>query len=218
MTSVDRQTYHVTKYPNRRLYDATSRRYVTLSDLYAFVRDGHEIVVSDKTTGRDITNIILTQIILEHDPPKMDLFPASLLHQAIQMNETMARSFIDQYLGKAMDAFARSRSQFDAFLKQSGIPTIPTVAAPMDWMRMLMPGMAPVTEPPHGPNAPSHRDRASEPVDEPVNEPAPDEEIESLKRQIAALGEQMAQLRQTPTPGARSLRKKSAKKKKVRKK
>ncbi len=214
MKNGDRQTYYVTKYPNRRLYDATSRRYVTLSDLYEFVRDGHEIVVSDKTTGRDITNIILTQIILEHDPPKMDLFPASLLHQAIQMNETMARSFIDQYLGKAMDAFARSRSQFDAFLKQSGIPTIPSVAAPMDWMRMLMPGMARDTEHAHTPNEPSHRNRPSKSV----AEPAPDEEIESLKQQIAALGEQMAQLRETPTPGARSPRKKSARKKKLRKK
>ncbi|MCB9864761.1 MAG: polyhydroxyalkanoate synthesis regulator DNA-binding domain-containing protein, partial [Phycisphaerales bacterium] len=140
MAAPQRQRYEITKYPNRRFYDITSRRHVTLSDLYELVRAGHEIVVTDKNTGRDITNLVLTQIILEHDPPKMDLFPAAVLHQAIQMSESSARSFIDQYLGQAMEAFSQSKRQFDAFLRQTGLPSFPGVAPPTDWLRMMMPG------------------------------------------------------------------------------
>lgn len=215
MPDEPRQRYEITKYPNRRFYDATERRHVTLSDLHQLVRSGHEIVVTDKNTGRDITNIVLTQIILEHDPPKMDLFPASLLHQAIQMNESMARRFIDQYLGQAMDAFTQSRRQFEAFLRQSGIPTIPQVAPPVDWLRSLIPGMN-VTSPKPA-SAPDADDaEPSTHSDAPPPPDSRDEQIEALQRQIAELGDQFAKLREPEKPKPpRNVKKKRAVKKKA---
>lgn len=137
--SGDVKTYEIKKYPNRRFYDVTRSRHVTLNELYELVQKGDSIVVHDSKSGADITNVVLTQIILEHDPPKLDLFPASLLHQAIQSNQQMVRRFIDEYLAGAMEAFSRSRQQFDAFLARSGFsPLSPT--APFDWVRMLIPG------------------------------------------------------------------------------
>lgn len=134
----DVKVYEIKKYPNRRFYDVTRSRHVTLNELYDIVLGGDRIVVHDSKTGKDITNVVLTQIILEHDPPKLDLFPASLLHQAIQSNQQMVRRFIDQYFAQAVDAFARSRQQFDNFLSKSGFsPLSPT--APFDWVRMLIP-------------------------------------------------------------------------------
>src|SRR6185295_15129139 len=113
--------YDIKKYPNRRFYDATRRRHVTLNDLYELVRTGSRIVVTDSRTGHDITNIVLTQIILEHDPPKLDLFPPALLHQAIQANQQLVRRFIDEYFANAMNAFLNSSKQFDAFVRQAGL-------------------------------------------------------------------------------------------------
>ena len=69
--------FEIKKYPNRRFYDVTRSRHVTLNDLYELVQVGERILVTDSKTGADITNIVLTQIILEHDPPKLDLFPAA---------------------------------------------------------------------------------------------------------------------------------------------
>lgn len=225
MTDQPRQRYDITKYPNRRFYDAANRRHVTLGDLHDIVRAGHDIRVTDKTTGRDITNVVLTQIILEHDPPKMDLFPASLLHQAIQMNESMARRFIDQYLAQAMDAFTRSRQQFESLLRQAGLPAIPQVTPPMDWLRMIMPGMTPPTSK-QSPSQPEDSDathaNAADENDPAVPTPtdARDQQIEALQRQIAELGEQFARLQDTDTPPPRPNKKKKVakKKKKTRKK
>lgn len=131
--------YEIRKYPNRRFYDVTRSRHVTLNDLFELVRAGNQIIVHDSKTGADITHVVLTQIILEHDPPKLDLFPASLLHQAIQSNQQMIRGFIDQYFAQAMDAFTRSRRQFDDFLSKSGFSAL-SPTAPFDWVRMLIPG------------------------------------------------------------------------------
>src|SRR3972149_6713257 len=128
----------IKKYPNRRFYDATRSRHVSLEDLYRLVRAGREIAVTD-AEGNDITNVVLTQIILQHDPPKLDLFPATLLHQAIQANQDMIRSFIDQYFSKAMDAFLVSRKQFEAFLAQAGFNPLQQ-ASPFDWAKRFIGG------------------------------------------------------------------------------
>lgn len=132
--------FEIKKYPNRRFYDVTRSRHVTLNDLHELVRVGKHIRVTDSKTGHDITNVVLTQIILEHDPPKLDLFPASLLHQAIQANQQMVRKFVETYFAQAIDAFSQSRQQFEDFLRRSGFSSLaPT--APFDWVRMLFPGM-----------------------------------------------------------------------------
>lgn len=193
--------YEITKYPNRRFYDVTRSRHVTLADMHGLVVAGHEIVVTDKATGRDITNVVLTQIILEHDPPKMELFPSSLLHQAIQMNQTAMRGFIDQYFARAMDAFSHSRRQFEAFLSRSGYRATPPTAV-LDWLRMFMPGFSPQRDAPETPgNASTQTQDASDFPPEPDTTrdvPAADastaqreDDLSALRRQMAAMSEQL---------------------------
>ena len=57
------------KYPNRRYYDTTQSRHITLDEIYAMIRGGVDVHVTDSKTGEDITAKVLAQIILEHDPP-----------------------------------------------------------------------------------------------------------------------------------------------------
>jgi polyhydroxyalkanoate synthesis repressor PhaR len=127
----------IRKYPNRRFYDVTHSRHVTLADLHRFVRDGRVISVTDSKTGEDITPLVLTQIILEHDPPKMALFSSDLLHQVIQANQQIIRLFMDNYFGRLFESFVRSQSQFQEALRRSGIPGFGAFQTgdPMAWTR-----------------------------------------------------------------------------------
>ena len=54
----------IKKYPNRRLYDTTESKYITLDDVKKLVLEGVPFLVTDKQTGEDITRNILLQIIL----------------------------------------------------------------------------------------------------------------------------------------------------------
>src|SRR5438445_9359335 len=57
-------TKHVIKkYANRKLYDTQSSRYVTLEGISELLRQGHEIQVLERDTGRDLTPLILSQIV-----------------------------------------------------------------------------------------------------------------------------------------------------------
>lgn len=196
----DPQRYEIRKYPNRRFYDVTRSRHVTLDDLYELVKVGHEIVVTDSKTGTDITNVVLTQIILEHDPPKLDLFPASLLHQAIQANQQMVRRFVDEYFAQAVNAFAESRNRFDEFLRRSGFSALQPMA-PFDWVRMLFPGMTG--------GAPSATQAAPPPAPPPAHQHAPNlpstgaaerADTQSLRDEVEALRAELAAMRKSANP------------------
>ena len=54
----------IKKYANRKLYDTRASRYVTLEEIAGLVRDGHHIEVVDRETGNDLTQVILSQIVL----------------------------------------------------------------------------------------------------------------------------------------------------------
>ena len=77
----------IVRYPNRRFYDRSQGKYVTLQDIAEMVKRGASVTVSDSRTGDDLTRAILTQIILDHHPERMDLFPVPVLHMMIQAND-----------------------------------------------------------------------------------------------------------------------------------
>ena len=57
----------IKKYANRKLYDTRTSRYITLEGIAELVRQGHEIKVVDRETGQDLTQVILSQIVLSEE-------------------------------------------------------------------------------------------------------------------------------------------------------
>jgi polyhydroxyalkanoate synthesis repressor PhaR len=55
------------KYPNRRLYDSTASKYVTIKDVRKLISDGESIVVEDSNDGSDLTRSVLMQILSEQE-------------------------------------------------------------------------------------------------------------------------------------------------------
>ncbi len=57
----------IKKYANRKLYDTRTSKYVTLDGIADLVRAGHDIRVVDRDTGADITQVVLSQIVLTEE-------------------------------------------------------------------------------------------------------------------------------------------------------
>jgi polyhydroxyalkanoate synthesis repressor PhaR len=130
-------TIELRKYPNRRYYDVTRSRHVTLEEIYSLIRNGRNVHVTDSKTGDDLTAKVLAQIILEQDPPKLGIFPVELLHQLIRANEPIVRDFVDKYFNQALKAFLVSQRQFDLYLRQAmGLQA--TLPMGTDWARFMM--------------------------------------------------------------------------------
>ena len=89
------------RYPNRRLYDRQARRYITLQDLEDLVKEGKKIEGRDSRTGEDLTPAILTQILIERHPEKMEMFPVAMLHGILQANDIVLE-FFGAYLRQSL--------------------------------------------------------------------------------------------------------------------
>jgi polyhydroxyalkanoate synthesis repressor PhaR len=57
----------IKKYANRKLYDTRTSHYITLEGIADLVRDGHTIQVVDRDSGQDLTQVILSQIVLSEE-------------------------------------------------------------------------------------------------------------------------------------------------------
>ncbi len=86
------------KYPNRRLYDTASSKYVTLDDVARMIRKGKHIEVIDVKTDQDVTAFVLTQILMEQAKKNQRLLPVSLLHLIIGAEENDMAEFFEKYL------------------------------------------------------------------------------------------------------------------------
>ncbi|MGB2692460.1 MAG: polyhydroxyalkanoate synthesis regulator DNA-binding domain-containing protein [Thermodesulfobacteriota bacterium] len=87
----------IKKYSNRRLYDSTNKRYVTLEDIATLIREGSEIKVLDSQSGENITKVILIQVILESEKNREDILPVSFLHMLIKYGNQVAKDFFENY-------------------------------------------------------------------------------------------------------------------------
>ncbi|MBE2197908.1 MAG: pesticidal protein Cry15Aa [Anaerolinea sp.] len=69
----------IKRYPNRKLYDTSVKRYITLDGISDLIREGKEVQVLDHNTGEDLTAITLTQIIFEQEKKNAGFLPRAVL-------------------------------------------------------------------------------------------------------------------------------------------
>jgi polyhydroxyalkanoate synthesis repressor PhaR len=75
----------ITRYENRKLYDAAAARYVTLEDVGAMVAAGQDVEVKDRKTGEDLTNLTLAQVILEGIRTQTARIPRQILAHLVRL-------------------------------------------------------------------------------------------------------------------------------------
>jgi len=162
----------IRKYSDRRLYDTGASRYVTLGDIARMVRDGVEVRVVDGRTGKDITHIIMTQIIVEDAKDRKLALPLQLLTQLVRASDKATHDFLSWYLDNAFDLYQKTQSTVT-----SGLSEAKKVALnPLDFVSDLLGGQ--------------------------VSPPAPESrEVEELRRQVeelqAQLGKEQKSARKT---------------------
>ncbi len=74
----------IKRYPNRKLYNTDSKKYVTLDQLAKLIRTGDEVQILDHTTGEDLSAVTLTQVIYEQEKKQAGFLPRSVLTGLVQ--------------------------------------------------------------------------------------------------------------------------------------
>ena len=119
----------IRKYSNRRFYDATHSRHLTLEEIHRLVKSGQAVRVTDNRTSSDITAKVLTQIILDLDAPKLELFPAPFLAEIIRVNDQLVKGFYEKFFHQALRAFLNFQKALESQLHDHG--AFPALFPPM---------------------------------------------------------------------------------------
>jgi polyhydroxyalkanoate synthesis repressor PhaR len=128
---------------NRRLYDTSSKRYVTLEELAAAVRRGAAVQVVDAETGEDLTRICLTQIIMEDSKDKTTGLPIELLRQLVITSDHVGREFIMWYLKSAFEAYRKVQNALE-----DGLSEVRSAASsPLQLMKNFIQSRTPEKQP-----------------------------------------------------------------------
>jgi polyhydroxyalkanoate synthesis repressor PhaR len=95
----------VVKYGNRRLYDPTESRYVTLADLCTWVIDGAELSVIDADTKEDITCSVLFRVMSAQENRADPSMSRDFLLQAIRGGAGTASGMVATFLEQSLNLF-----------------------------------------------------------------------------------------------------------------
>ena len=130
------RTLEIRKYQNRRYYDSTRSRHLSLQQIHKLIIEGHNIRVLDACPRSSFT-----QILLEYEPVKLDMFSNELLTRAIRVNDRLLKDFVDVYFRQAFEAFCGSQKQVDQMLRQAHHLTSVLPAAASSAVNLLPPWM-----------------------------------------------------------------------------
>ncbi|MCU0556180.1 MAG: hypothetical protein MUF67_02585 [Desulfobacterales bacterium] len=76
--------HQIKKYANRKLYDTTEKRYISLAEIGELVRGGDEVCIVDNATGEDLTSVILAQLLARDRRETVEEMPSGFLAQLIR--------------------------------------------------------------------------------------------------------------------------------------
>jgi polyhydroxyalkanoate synthesis repressor PhaR len=158
----------IKKYGDRRLYDSAASRYVKLEDVARMVREGIEVKVVDARSGKDLTHLILTQIVLEHARERETPLPLQFLQQLVRASDKATHEFLSWYLNSTLDLYQKVQGTVRTRLPEAKA----AAARPIEFVRNLLAGH---TWPP------------------PATAPS---EAEQLRRRVAELEARLAQREQ----------------------
>ena len=126
----------IKKYSDRRLYDAGASRYVKLEDIAAMVREGIDLQVLDARTGKDLTTVVLTQIVMEDARERETALPLQLLRQLVRASDQATHDFLSWYLNSTLDLYQKAQTSVRTRLSEAKS----VVSSPLEFVRGLIGG------------------------------------------------------------------------------
>lgn len=180
----------IKRYASRRLYNTESSDYVTLEDIAGFVRAGREVQIVDLKTGDDLTRQYLLQIVADHESRGENVLPLDVLTDLVRSYTAQAQSVVPQFLAMSFDMLregpgklAEQMSAMNPMAAQ--MAKMPGFDAMQRQQKAFLESM--MAGWPHMPGMPGAEAK-------PEPEPAEDEDLAAIRRQLAALEAKLSKM------------------------
>jgi len=180
----------IQKYANRRLYNKATSSYITLEDLSKMVKDGVNFEVRDAKSGEDITRKVLTQIIFEEEGRGQNLLPIQFLRQLIGFYGDRMQAFLPSFLELSLDSFIRQQERMREQMSHVSPPSMGVFDEQIRQNMLLFDRAMKMFTP----FAFRPEETASPTPAKPAPSAKDEDTLAELKKQMAAMQEQLAAL------------------------
>jgi polyhydroxyalkanoate synthesis repressor PhaR len=107
------------KYPNRRLYDMTDSKYVTVEDVRKMIVRGESIEVIDSKDDSDLTRSVLLQILAEQEQEGHGtVLTNRTIEQLIRFYGDSFGRVVSRYIEEAISAFLEHQDLYKNRMRQ----------------------------------------------------------------------------------------------------
>lgn len=110
----------IKRYTNRKLYDTTESRYVTLDEIAEMVKQGTEVSIIDNRTKEDLTSVTLAQIVFEEEKKRNQL-SLKTLREIIRHPSESIESFLSTQVSPRVESLKNETAhRIDKILGRDG--------------------------------------------------------------------------------------------------
>ncbi len=101
----------VKKYANRKLYDTTDKKYITMEKLSELIKSGKEVMIIDNETGDDLTAQVVSQLLAREKGQDETAVPSSVLMQMLRKGRGTLFGYGKKYISLWQSALLMSKDE-----------------------------------------------------------------------------------------------------------
>ncbi|MBF0468699.1 MAG: hypothetical protein HQK61_07415 [Desulfamplus sp.] len=107
----------IKKYANRKLYDTTEKRYVTMKHISGMIKSGNDVTIIDNESGEDLTSSIVSSLMGRDSGETDESLSSSLLIQLFRKGSGALTDYAKKYFSIWQNAFTLAEDELDHMLK-----------------------------------------------------------------------------------------------------
>ena len=110
--------HHIKKYANRKLYDSTDKKYISMNRLSELIKNGEDIVIIDNETGKDLTASIVSSLIARTKDQAEETVSSGLLIRLFRKGGVTLTDYTKKYTSLWQKSFTMAEDELDNFVKK----------------------------------------------------------------------------------------------------
>ncbi|MBF0232508.1 MAG: hypothetical protein HQK62_08530 [Desulfamplus sp.] len=107
----------IKKYANRKLYDTTEKKYVTMKHISSMIKSGKDVSIIDNESGEDLTSSIVSSLMGRDSGEADASLSSSLLIQLFRKGSGALTDYAKKYFSIWQNAFTLAEDELDYMLK-----------------------------------------------------------------------------------------------------
>lgn len=108
--------HRIKKYANRKMYDTTDKKYISMDQLSELIKSGIEVTITDNITGEDLTSSVVSQLIARDKKNKDKVVSSRILMDLLRRGGDTITDYAKKYASLWQGALTMAEDEVDRFV------------------------------------------------------------------------------------------------------